>query len=140
MQTIALREAQAPYTVTVDEQTLQSDGMVLEQNGQPLAVLLPIGEYEAYRAWQRRQRLHRQAPSAGFSQERAAFERMLPQLVQTHPGRVVAIYGGEVVEVGDDVGEVLANVHARYGYVPCYVGRVELPGRVYKLPHRKVIR
>ncbi len=140
MQTITLREAQAPYTVTVDQETLQGDVMVLAQDGHPLAVLLPIDEYEAYRAWQRRQGVRRQAQAADFTQERAAFERMLPQLVQTYPGRVVAIYKDEVVEIGDEVGEVLAKVHARYGYVSCYVGRAELSGRVYKLPHRKVAR
>ncbi len=140
MQTITLREAQAPYTVTVDEQALQSEGSVLEQNGQPVAILLPISEYEAYRAWQRHQPHRSQAQHTAFAQERAAFERMLPQLMQIHPNRVVAIYQGKVVEVGDNVGEVLANVHTRYGYVACYVGRIEPPGRVYKLSHRRIVR
>lgn len=140
MQTIMLREAQAPYTVTVDEQALRSDATVLEQNGQPLAVLLPIGEYEAFRAWQQRQQAHSPTPAVGFAQERAAFERLLPQLIQTYPDRVVAIYGGQVVEIGDDVGEVLQRVHARYGYVACYMGRAQLPGRVYKMTHRRIVR
>ncbi len=140
MQTIALHETHYPYTVTVDEQSLQNDGSVLEQNGQPLAVLLPIAEYEAYRTWQRRQPRRHQASHTAFAQERAAFERMLPQLVQAYPHRVVAVYQGKVVEVGDDVGETLASVHARYGYVVCYVGRVELSGRVYKFPYRRVVR
>jgi hypothetical protein len=65
---------------------------------------------------------------------------MLPQLVQAYPDQVVAIYQGEVIEVGDDIGAVLANVHARRGYIACYVGRVTLPPRVYKFPHRRVIR
>ncbi len=82
----------------------------------------------------------RESPHTAFAQERAAFERMLPELAQAYPNRVVAVYQGKVVEVGDDVGETLASVHVRYGYVVCYVGRVELPARVYKLPYRRVIR
>lgn len=109
-------------------------------SGRPLAVLLPIGECEAFRAWQQRQHAHSPPPTAGIAQERAAFERLLPQLIQTHPDRVVAIYGGQVVEVGDDVGEVLQRVHARYGYVACYVGRAQLPGRVYKMTRRRIVR
>ena len=139
MPKIVLRESQAPYTVTVDEQTLHSEVTVLEQNGQPVAILLPVGEYEAFRAWQqRKQPLHRQAPSATFAQERAAFEKMLPNLYQDYPDKVVAIYQGKVVEIGDEVGETLEKVYNRYGYVACYAGRVELPVRVYKFPHRKV--
>ena len=141
METIALHESQAPYTVTLDEKTLRNDVTLLEQDGVPVAVLLPAKLYETFRVWQQRQQASPQSPQrVAFAQERAAFERLLPQLLQDHPSKVVAIYHGQVVEVGDEIGATLEKVYTRYGYVPCYVGRVEATQRVYKFPHRKVIR
>ncbi len=141
MEKIALRESQAPYTVILDEKTLHNDATVLEQDGAPVAVLLPARLYETFHAWQQREQARLQSPQAdAFAQERAAFEGMLPQLLQDHPGKVVAIYQGKVVEVGDEIGATLEKVYTRYGYIPCYVGRVEAAERVYKFSHRKVIR
>lgn len=141
MEKITLRESQAPYTVILDEKTLHNDVTLLEQDGAPVAVLLTARLYENFRAWQQREQARPQSPQmAAFAQERAAFERMLPQLLQDHLGKVVAIYQGKVVEIGDEIGPTLEKVHTRYGYVPCYVGRVEAAPRVYKFPHRKVIR
>jgi len=141
MEKIALRESHAPYTVTLDEKTLRSEVTLLEQNGAPVAVLLPARLYETFRAWQRGEQARPQSPQAvAFAQERATFERILPQLLQEHPGKVVAIYQGQVVEVGDEIGATVEKVYTRYGYVPCYVGRVETKPHVYKFPHRKVIR
>ena len=53
------------YTLAVDEKTLH-ESVVLERDGQPLAALVPIAEYEAFRAWQQAQEQyrHRQAQSA----------------------------------------------------------------------------
>ena len=141
MKKIVLREAQAPYTLTVDEKALL-EPVILERGGQPVAVLVPIAEYEAFRTW-RESRGHHHRPRAqmdAFEQERAAFERMKPELLRTHRDKVVAIYQGEVVQVGTDVAETLDAVYAQFGYVPCYVQRVKEPPRIYKFPHRKVVR
>ena len=141
MERIALRESQAPYTLTLDEKTLRNDVTLLEQDGAPVAFLLPARLYETFRVWQQRQQVHPQSPQAtAFAQERATFERLLPQLLQDHLGKVVAIYQDQVVEVGDEIGATLEKFYTRYGYVPCYVGRVEAAARVYKFSHRKVIR
>lgn len=141
MEKIALHESQAPYTVTLNEKTLRNDVTLLEQDGAPVAFLLPARLYETFRVWQQRQPAPPQSPqAAAFTQERAAFERLLPQLLQDHPGKVVVIYQGKVVEVGDEIGATLEKVYLRYGYVPCYVGRVTATPRIYKFPHRKVIR
>ena len=137
---MTLRESRSPYTLTVDEQTLREPA-VLEQNGQPVAALVPIAEYEAFRAWQQtKERHHPQARADAFEQERAAFERMKPELLRTHRGQVVAVYQGQVVRVGTGVAETLDAVYDEFGYVPCYVQRVEETARVYRLPHRKVVR
>jgi hypothetical protein len=93
MKKMTLYESQAPYTLTVDEKTLQ-ESVLLERDGQPVAALVPIAEYEAFRAWQQAEerRSHRQAQMEAFEQEQATFERMKPELLRTHRGRVVAIY------------------------------------------------
>ena len=141
MKKMVLRESQAPYTLTVDENTLR-EPVILEQDGQPVAALVPIAEYKAFCAWQQAQerRHHRQAQMEAFEQEQAAFERMKPELLRTHLGKVVAIYQGQVVQVGTDIAETLDAVYSQFGYVPCYVQEVEETPRTYKLPHRKVVR
>ncbi|MBL7065305.1 MAG: hypothetical protein ISS49_14015 [Anaerolineae bacterium] len=141
IQKIVLRETQAPYTLTVDEKTLH-ESVVLEQDGQPVAALVPIAEYEAFRAWRQAQERdrHHQAQMEAFEREQAAFERMKPELLRTHRDEVVAIYQGQVVQVGTDIAETLDAVYNQFGYVPCYVQRVEEIPRIYKFPHRKVVR
>jgi PHD/YefM family antitoxin component YafN of YafNO toxin-antitoxin module len=131
---IVLRETQAPYTLTVGEETLD-EPVVLERAGQPVAVLVPIAEYEAFRAWQQTQERqhHRQTQMEAFEREQAAFERMKPELLHTHLGKVVAIYQGEVVQVGTDIAETLDAVYEQFGYVPCYVQRVEETPRIFHL-------
>jgi PHD/YefM family antitoxin component YafN of YafNO toxin-antitoxin module len=138
MKKMVLRETQAPYTLTVDEETLD-EPVVLERDGQPVAALVPIAEYEAFLAWQQAEerRHHRQAQMEAFERERAAFERMKPELLRTHQGKVVVIYQGQVVQVGTDVAETLDAVYDQFGYVPCYVQRVEETPRIYKFPHRR---
>jgi len=61
---------------------------------------------------------------AAFEQEVAAFEQQKPQLLQTYPGKIVAIYQGQVVAVGDDRLRVHEEVIEKYGNVPCYVENV----------------
>ena len=131
---MVLCETQAPYTLTVDETTFH-EPVVLERAGQPVAVLVPIAEYEAFRAWQQSEerRSRRQAQMEAFERERVAFERMKPELLRTHRGKVVAIYQGQVVQVGTDIAETLDAAYSQFGYVPCYVQRVEETPHVYKI-------
>ena len=142
METIQLREAKAPYTVTIADKNLQKEALLVEPNGQPIAVLVPIHEYTAFQAWQKSQASMpiEDTVKVAFMKERAAFEKMLPQFLHTYPGKVIAIYQGQVVEVGDDIGETANKVYDRFGYVPCYVQRIALKPKIYKAPHRKVVR
>jgi antitoxin (DNA-binding transcriptional repressor) of toxin-antitoxin stability system len=141
MKKMVLREPRAPYTLTVDEETLK-ESVVLERDGQPVAALVPIAEYQAFRAWWQVQEHHRrhQAQVETFERERAAFERMKPELLRTHPGKVVAVYHGQVVQVGTNVAETLDAFYDQFGYVPCYVQRVEESPRIYKFPYRRMVR
>ncbi|MBX2999644.1 MAG: hypothetical protein KF893_14090 [Caldilineaceae bacterium] len=55
----------------------------------------------------------------------AAFERLLPQLLEQYRGQAVAIYQGRVVASGDDKMAVLGQVLDEYGPVPCYIEWVD---------------
>jgi hypothetical protein len=87
----------------------------IEDEGHPVAVIVPI---ELFRAWQ--QQLSSSQPTeshSGFERERAAFERLKPELLKQHPGKCVAVVGGQVVEVGEDKLQVIERVRERFGRV-----------------------
>ena len=109
---------------------------------QTIGVLVPPDEYEAFRAWRATQwrRTRIQQAHDPFEREVAAFERILPELLQKYRGRVVAIHNGHVVEVGDSKAEVSERVHQRLGDVTVYVQRVSEHPRIYKFPYFKVVR
>ena len=79
------------------------------------------------------------APTKG-ERERQAFLRLLPELLQTHAGQYVAIHDEQVVDSGPDDIALIRRVHARVGYVPIHVARVEGHPRVARLPGPRVIR
>jgi hypothetical protein len=141
MRKLTLKEARAPYTVSLDDAILTDEVVLLEKDGQPVAALVPMSEYVAFQAWreEEKRRQARQAEEAVIEQEHAAFNRMLPELLKQYEGRVVAIYNGQVVDVGDDEGEVWKRVRQQLGKVPVYVQTVEYPPRVYDIPYREVV-
>jgi hypothetical protein len=63
-------------------------------------------------------------PDDKWRREQRAFHRLLPELLQTHRGRFVAIHDEQVVESGNDKLEVARAAYARFGYVPIFVSRV----------------
>jgi len=142
MKTLTLQEAQAPYNVALDEALLTDEVVILEKNGQPVAALVPIAEYTAFQAWreEEKRRQARQAEEAAIDREHAAFERMLPELLKQYPGKAVAIHNGQVVGVGDDEVAVWEEAREKFKGAPIYIQIVEYPPRIYKMPHRKVIR
>ena len=48
MKTLTLKESQAPYNVALDESLLAGEVVILEKDGQPVAALVPLVEYEAF--------------------------------------------------------------------------------------------
>jgi len=137
---VVLKEAHAPYTLAIEEEALSREPFILERDGEAVAAVIPIAEYQAFRAWRetRGREQKRRKDLEAFKREQQAFERLKPELLQTHRGQWVAIYQGKVVEAGQDRSQVLDSVYDRLGYVPVYVQQVEQRPRVYKLPHRKV--
>jgi PHD/YefM family antitoxin component YafN of YafNO toxin-antitoxin module len=139
---VILKESHAPYTLAIEEEALSREPFILERDGEPVAVVIPMAEYQDFRAWReaRDREEQRRKDLEAFEQERQAFERLKPELLRTHRGQWVAVYQEKVVEAGQDRSQVLDSVYDRFGYVPVYVQKVEEQPRVYKLPHRKVVR
>jgi hypothetical protein len=142
MRRVVLKEPHAPYTLAIEEEALTREPFILERDGEPVAAVIPIAEYQAFRAWQevRDREEQRRKDLEAFEREREAFEHLKPELLRTHRGQCVAILNGQVVESGSDKIEVLDRVYARFGYRPVYVQRVEEQPQIYKIPHRKVVR
>lgn len=72
--------------------------------------------------------------------EYVAFLRLLPQLLSTHEGRFVAVHNEQVVDSDTDDIALIRRVHARIGYVPIHVGRVEKPLPIMRIPHYREYR
>jgi hypothetical protein len=81
----------------------------------------------------------RETEKAAIEREHVAFEQMLPELLKHYEGRVVAIYNGQIVDVGDDEGEVWVQARQRLGDVPVYVQTVIDPPIVYDMPSVEVV-
>ncbi len=141
MKKLSLKEAQALYNVSLDEVILSDEVVIFEKDGQPVAALLPIEEYTAFQKWREAEqhRLARQAEEAAIDREHAAFQHNLPELLQQYEGRVVALYQGQVVGVGDDEGQVWHQARKKLGHVPVYVQTVEYPPRIYDMPSVEVV-
>ncbi len=129
-----------------------TEPVFIEDDGKPIAVILPIEMYNALRAHSKDiSQMHGTQPEfelvepideqqSAFERERQAFERLKPELMKRYPEKVVAIVGGEVVEVADDKLEVYDRVVQRFGNVSMYIQKVTDQPHVYKIPYRKVIK
>ncbi len=82
-----------------------------------------------------------QPTNSKWQRERRAFLQMLPQLLQTHRGKYVAVHEGKVVAAGDDQIVVANQAFATHGYVSMHVGLViDEPRRVFRSPSARVFR
>jgi hypothetical protein len=80
-------------------------------------------------------------PRGKWEREYEAYQRLLPQLLQTHRGQYVAIHDGHVVDSDADDIALILRVHARHGYVPIHVERVsEQPPLPSRIPHYREYR
>ena len=68
-----------------------------------------------------------------FQRERLAFHRLLPELLKTHHGKVVAIHDEKVLVVGDESVPVAMEAYKLVGYVALFVQRVLETQPVYRL-------
>jgi hypothetical protein len=69
------------------------------------------------------------------ARESQAFVRLLPQLLNTHAGKYVAIHDGQVIDSDLDDIALILRVHARIGYVPIHVGLATEDQTPIRVPH-----
>jgi hypothetical protein len=74
-----------------------------------------------------------------FERERAAFFRLLPELLKTHRGKVVAIHDERVIAVGDDRRPVIDEAKRIAGRVDLFVETVAEEWPVERLGTRRVV-
>ncbi len=136
--TVTLNETQATYTVPFDESVLAEGPVFLERKGRRVAVIIPADEFEAFRMW-RDSRSRQQKPLDRLQGERAAFRRLLPELLKTHRGQFVAIRDGRLIDADTDESALAHRTIAR-GSEPVYIQEVRAEPRLYELPSPEVVR
>jgi hypothetical protein len=67
--------------------------------------------------------------------EYRAFLRLLPELLQTHRGKFVAIHNGKVVDSDAVDVALILRVQRDVGYVPIHVGLVTDTPPLVRIPH-----
>ncbi|MBK7202387.1 UPF0175 family protein [Candidatus Amarolinea dominans] len=53
MKTLTLRETPTFYTLEVDRTAVVQEPALLQANGQPVAILMPVSEYAEYQQWRK---------------------------------------------------------------------------------------
>ena len=123
--TVSLKEARAKYSISLNKTDLAQGPLILEHEGKPVAAVVPIAEYRKFEAWREREARTRAGSDETFERERAAFERLKPELLKTHRGKFVAVVNEQVVDVDTDRVKLVLRVYDRFGYRPIYVQLVE---------------
>jgi PHD/YefM family antitoxin component YafN of YafNO toxin-antitoxin module len=139
MKTLTLKEAQALYDV-LDTSQATLEPILVERDGKPIGVFVPMAEYEAFCAWREAARPQKQlAYDEAFQREAEAFERIKPQLLKTHLGKAVAVYHGEIVAVGETKVQVYEQVTTQFGEAPIYIQVIEEHPRIYKISGPRLV-
>ena len=73
-------------------------------------------------------------PEAAFLEEKRAFARLKPGLVEKYPGRYIAVHRGEVVAVADTTVDAASEAYAKVGYAPLYIGLAADEQEVARIP------
>lgn len=100
--TLELKESQTSYVTALDTAIQSGETVILERDGQPVAVLMPIEEYTALQARPARPTpsLDPQGPS--LARDRVAYLQLKDALLKTHPGQYVGFKDGEFVDSDPD--------------------------------------
>jgi hypothetical protein len=137
MTTHSLKEVTTPYTVNAEDEAIGRDTIVIRRNNQPIAVVLPYAEYEELLL---RPAVGSVEGNPTFERERAAFRRLLPDLLKTHRGEWVAVVDGQPVEFGPDFSSVIVPVRHRFGQRPVYVHEISEEPHLYTILSPRVTR
>ena len=160
-----LREVNAPYTVDPDDEAIGRETIIIRRNGEAVAAVVPLAasgqlaetvvteangnllgaivppaEYAAYRAWKEQNASQPVVGDSPFERERAAFQKLLPELLKTHSGQWVAIVDEQPVQFGLDFKSVILPVRQKYGKRPVYVREILERPRVHKMLSPRIVR
>lgn len=78
--------------------------------------------------------------SVTFRRNLAAFQRKLPELLQTHAGQFVAFLDGELVGIRENIDDLRKEMYAKYGYINMLITEVTIEPRVRHVTHRHRVR
>jgi hypothetical protein len=81
----------------------------------------------------------KEAVRSAWEDERRAFLRLIPALLDSHRGRYVAVHHGSIIAEGADQVEVAKQAYAQAGYVPIYVGQVTDEPRPVRIPSPRLL-
>jgi hypothetical protein len=138
-QKLVLKENQTTYTLAIEENDLAHQPIILKQDGQEIAAIIPIEKYRAFEAWAKQQ-AESLPRYPEFEAEKSAFERLEPGLMATYKGKYVAIRNGQVVGSDEDKMTLIGRVYDTFGYGPVYIHKVGEPLRVTKIMSPRVAR
>ena len=82
MKTLVVKENQVVYQAAIDESLREGEPVILERDGRPIAVLVPIEEYETFRVWKARQ----QADELGNWPDDRTLEEVVADIKGRGPG------------------------------------------------------
>ena len=121
-----------PVAVKIDPARLARKTIILKRKGKPFGAVVSIEDYRKYKRWKRAQLPEDDFPPAWY-EEKAAFQKLLPELLETHREKFVAIYKGQVVDSDEKEGELMYRVGLKYGDTPVYIDEVLEKPRVYRV-------
>jgi len=127
-----IKEVNAPYIVDAEDKSIGRETIIIRHDGEPVAVIVPYADYTELIARQPGRPVETSSDESAFERERAAFRRLLPELINTHRGEWVAIVDEQAVEFGIDFSSVIRRVRERFGQRPVYVQEVLEKPRVIK--------
>ncbi len=134
------RETRAPYRVKhrkiavwIDPTQLARAPILLKQNGETVGAVISLEEYRGYNTWKKQRKPDDDFPPEWHA-EKAAFQRMLPELLKTHREKFVAVYQGQLVDSDENEGELEKRMEQKYGDATVYVDEVLEHPRVYCFP------
>ena len=131
--TLELKDAHEIYAMGIDPTQLEREPIILQQNGKPVGVVISPEEYLAFAEWKKNMEQSGGVPSEWYA-EKAAFEKMLPDLLPMYLGKWVAVYQGNIVDSDAKIGELIWRVERTLGDKPFYAGEVLEEPRVYRIP------
>ncbi len=131
-----IREVKAPYVVDPGDESIGRDTIVIQHQGEPVAVIVPYAEYKSWRT-EEKPLVWEMDPE--FRKQWQAFQRLKPELLKKQKGQWVAIVGEQVVAVGPTSQAVLTDALERYGDVPMCIQEVLEQPRTYRISGPRVI-